>query len=179
MHSFKLAQMETGAFIERLNLAIAHREGELGTHIRKMDLASAAGVSPSAVTLWYKGKTNELKAASILGLASYLKVRVEWLRDNSGPMRNGATAQSAESAVVQSPLDGVSNGAKTLIETIIAADRAKALSPDLIGALTTVVTQKASRGAAPTDLTKARLRQRAESLVAKHQPKAKKGKGAA
>jgi transcriptional regulator with XRE-family HTH domain len=173
--------METGAtFIDRLNLAIAHREGELGVHIRKIDLADAAGVSPSAVTLWYKGKTQDLKAASILGLAAYLKVRVEWLRENSGPMRQGGAALATEPTAAQSFTDGVSDAAKELIGAIIAADRAKELSPDLVSALLTVVRQKTARNKPKaTDLMNARLRQRAEALVAKHQPKPRKGKGAA
>lgn len=168
-------------FIDRLNFAVAQREGELGTRILKKDLAAAAGVSSSAVTLWFQGKTEELKAASLLGLASYLKVRVEWLRDKDGPMRaTGAAAAHLEKlSAAGHSLDGLSREARKLIDLIAAADRAKLLTKETLNAFTVILGQASAHSPAPVDLTSARSIERAEALVASHQPKRQKGKGAA
>ncbi|HDR9358153.1 TPA: hypothetical protein QDB44_004049 [Burkholderia vietnamiensis] len=121
-------------FIERLTHAIHIREGELGVKILKKDLASAADVSSSAVTLWYKGSTEELKAASLFGLSRYLKVRPEWLWNKVGPMRDGdareedaaastalrsRTAQAAVDAIRSADAAGVSDDVFAAIEVLV------------------------------------------------------------
>ncbi|WP_186262279.1 helix-turn-helix domain-containing protein [Burkholderia gladioli] len=106
--------------MDRLQHAIAIREGELGHRIMKKDLAKAAGVSSSAVSLWYKGSTEHLKAESLFGLARYLKVRPEWLRDKDGPMRDGG--METDEATVAEP--AVSSAAQAAIDAIREADAA-------------------------------------------------------
>jgi hypothetical protein len=170
--------MENAAtFIERLNLAVAQREGELGMRILKKDLAAAAEVSSSAVTLWYKGDTLDLKAASIFGLASYLKVRAEWLYGNSGPMRRELGRNPVHEH--REPVDVVSRDAGELIEMIRSADKAGAASKETLRAMKTLLGQIVGSQDAPIDLTGARSIRRAEQLVESHQPKVKRGKGAA
>ncbi|WP_432778690.1 helix-turn-helix domain-containing protein [Burkholderia gladioli pv. alliicola] len=105
--------------MDRLLHAIAIREGELGHRIMKKDLAKAAKVSSSAVTLWYKGSTEQLKAESLFGLARYLKVRPEWLRDKDGPMRDGAIETEPPTAE-----PAISGAAQAAIEAIREADAA-------------------------------------------------------
>lgn len=170
-------------FIERLNHAVEMRSRELGESIRRIDLAAAAEVSPSAVTLWYKaaeeGRTTELRAASILGLARYLKVRVEWLRDNQGPMRVNGQIERAEDPRLDDDRHGISDEARELIDMITAADRSHAVSKETLHAVTHIFGQMTGNQRGAVDLAAARLRQRAERLVERHQPKAKKGKGAA
>lgn len=165
-------------FIDRLNFAIAQREGELGVRILKKDLAAAAGVSSSSVTLWYQGKTEELKAASLFGLAEYLKVRAEWLRDKDGPMRGTGRGDVPAKPAVDPLLDGLSREAKKLIESIAMADHAKLVSKDTLNAIQLLLNE-ATASKRPVDLTSARSIARAEALVASHQPKRQKGKGAA
>ena len=106
--------------MDRLLHAIAIRESELGHRIMKKDLAKAANVSSSAVTLWYKGSTEQLKAESLFGLARYLKVRPEWLRDKAGPMRDGEMEVEAAAPSI----DDVSAPARAAIEAIREADAA-------------------------------------------------------
>ncbi|HDR9029919.1 TPA: hypothetical protein QDB14_004141 [Burkholderia vietnamiensis] len=121
-------------FIDRLGHAIEIREAELGMKILKKDLANAADVSSSAVTLWYKGSTEELKAASLFGLARYLKVRPEWLWNKIGPMRDGgAVDQSADQA--DAPR---SRAAQAAIDAIRDADTA-GISDDVFGAIEVLV----------------------------------------
>jgi transcriptional regulator with XRE-family HTH domain len=172
------------SFIDRLNFAIAQRERETGLRILKKDLAAAAGVTSSAVTLWFKGVedggTNELKASSIHGLAKYLKVRAEWLRDKDGPMRaTGAPTQTAQEAPAHELPDNLSREAKRLVYLIVEADREKTVSRETLNALTLLFNQSVARPTAPIDLTTARSIARAEELVAGHQPKRRQGKGAA
>ncbi|WP_186067970.1 helix-turn-helix domain-containing protein [Burkholderia gladioli] len=107
-------------FMDRLQRAIEIREGELGHRIMKKDLAKAAKVSSSAVTLWYKGSTEQLKAESLFGLARYLKVRPEWLRDKDGPMRDGSV-KADDAAVAEPP---TSSAAQAAIDAIREADAA-------------------------------------------------------
>ncbi|SDV47931.1 Cro/C1-type HTH DNA-binding domain-containing protein [Chitinasiproducens palmae] len=105
--------------MDRLQQAIATREGELGVRILKKDLARAANVSSSAVTLWYKGSTEQLKAESLFGLARYLRVRPEWLRDNVGPMRDSKSQESVEPAFA-----ALSPAAEAAIAAIRSGDQA-------------------------------------------------------
>ncbi|WP_459716063.1 hypothetical protein [Paraburkholderia sp. 2C] len=159
-------------FIDRLKNAIALRERELGTRILKKDLAEAAEVSSSAVTYWFKGAegggTNELKAGSILGLARYLKVRVEWLRDNDGPMRP-ADAKPAESAAAQSDVN-LSKEAKRLIGMIESADRNRSVSSDVMGAFAIIFGSAMSPGTGARNVGRARTSARLEKLILKGQP---------
>lgn len=165
-------------FVDRLNHAIALREGELGTHIYKKDLARAAAVSPSAVTQWLQGTTEELKAASLFGLAAYLKVRPEWLWKKEGPIRAGSAAQKA--AATEEPLAAkVSQPAARFIATIEAADRDGLISGTALQAFQDLFERFIEREPSVADLTSQRSIERAEQLVASHQPKQKKGKGAA
>ncbi|MBU9382078.1 helix-turn-helix domain-containing protein [Burkholderia gladioli] len=106
------------SFMDRLLHAISVREGELGTRILKKDLAKAAKVSSSAVTLWYSGSTEQLKAESLFGLARYLKVRPEWLRDDAGAMRDGTLATEAADPNETT----ISSSAQAAIDAIRDAD---------------------------------------------------------
>src|SRR5690242_43862 len=108
-------------FVDRLNHAIAIREGELGAHIYKKDLARAAAVSPSAVTQWLQGTTEELKAASLFGLAAYLKVRPEWLWKKEGPMRSGSSSGQKTATAEEPAAPKVSQPAARFIAIIEAA----------------------------------------------------------
>ncbi|PJO24883.1 hypothetical protein [Burkholderia glumae] len=121
-------------FLDRLHHAISIREGEIGHRILKKDLASAAKVSSSAVTLWFKGSTEHLKAESLFGLAAYLKVRPEWLRDKKGPMRDGEMAAEA-TAELEPPVSGAAQAA---IDAIREADAA-GLPADVFTAIRTLL----------------------------------------
>lgn len=121
-------------FIDRLGHAIQIREGELGVKILKKDLASAADVSSSAVTLWYKGSTEELKAASLFGLARYLKVRPEWLWNKIGPMRDGEAQPEVADAMELLH----SRPARAAVEAIRSADAA-GISDDVFAAVEVLV----------------------------------------
>lgn len=70
----------------------------------KGDIASAAGVSASAVSQWFKGDTKSLKADNILTLAKFLRVNVEWLKDGVGPMEGDANVRPAEIGMRRIPL---------------------------------------------------------------------------
>lgn len=48
-------------------------------------LAKAAGVSPGAVSHWFSGNTQELKAASAIGLAQITGWNVKWWAEGIGP----------------------------------------------------------------------------------------------
>lgn len=171
------------SFIDRLNAAIAQRERELGERILKKDLAAAAGVTSSAVTLWFKGVedggTNELKAASILGLSKYLKVRVEWLRANDGPMRTSNTPAHQAPAPEQLLTDSLSREARKLVDLITAADREKTISKETFNAFALILGKTASDHSNVADQTTKRSIERAHTLIKSAQPKRKKGKGAA
>lgn len=60
------------------------KQVRLKAGITKSGLASAAGVSPSAVTQWENGDTKTLKSASVLAAAKALKVNYEWLATGKG-----------------------------------------------------------------------------------------------
>lgn len=68
-------------FAERLQFAMDSR----GVRFRT-EIAKAAGVSPSAVTQWFKGDSKTLKADNVVRLAKFLRVRLEWLKDGTGSM---------------------------------------------------------------------------------------------
>lgn len=70
----------------------------------KTEVANAAGVSASAVSQWFKGDTKSLKADSILALAKFLRVQVEWLKDGIGPMEGDANVRAAEVGMRRIPL---------------------------------------------------------------------------
>ena len=181
MKAFKLAQMKNLlTFVDRLSHAVAIREGELGMKILNKDLARAAEVSDSAVTLWYQGKTEKLKAASLFNLAKYLKVRPEWLWNEEGPMRtNGIGVPQALPAVLVTPDVGLSREAGKLIEMITEADKAHTITKDTLHAFSTILGKTLVQKPAISDLTAAGMRKRMTKIVADHQPKPKKGKGAA
>lgn len=183
MKAFKLAQMKTLAtFIDRLNHAAAIRSDELGMKILQKDLAKAAGVSSSAVTLWFQGKTEQLKAASLFGLAQYLKVRVEWLWNEEGPMRATGTTPSGTGprvdASTPSPRreESLSREAGRLVELITHADHEKAVPKETLRAFSVIFAASAgqsSRGAAP-DLAAAQ--RDAEAQLEAKQPKHRRAK---
>ncbi|BDD93513.1 hypothetical protein PanNE5_29530 [Pandoraea sp. NE5] len=70
----------------------------------KADVAKAAGVSASAVSQWFRGDTKSLKAGSILALAKFLRVQVDWLKDGTGPMEGDANVRAAEIGMRRIPL---------------------------------------------------------------------------
>ena len=67
-------------FVERLRAAI----GKAG--ISQADLARAAGVTPSTITLWMTGRTDvdRIQSANLAAAAEALGVTPEWLRGGSG-----------------------------------------------------------------------------------------------
>ncbi len=79
-------------FVDRLTAAVADYEHANGRKLLKKELAEAAGVSSAAVSLWYKGATQSLKADPVLRLASFLGVRAEWLSEGRGPMKDDELA---------------------------------------------------------------------------------------
>lgn len=76
---FKIAKMKSLA--ERLNYAMKLRQVRY-----KKEIAQMAGVSPGAVTQWLTGDTTSLAADPLIKLAKALRVRVEWLKDGTGPV---------------------------------------------------------------------------------------------
>jgi hypothetical protein len=180
---FKLAQMENMlTFIDRLKHAITLRERELGARILKKDLAEAADVSSSAVTYWFKGVegggTSELKAGSILGLSRYLKVRVEWLRDNEGPMRVSESGQAPSKPQESRPEANLSLEARRLIKLIEGADRSGSVSQNVLSAFATIFGSAAAAPPAAKNMTRARSGARLEKLVLRSQPAKRRKKAA-
>jgi transcriptional regulator with XRE-family HTH domain len=167
-------------FIDRLKHAIALRQQELGRRILKKELAEAAGVSPSAVTQWLNGDTEDLKAASLLGIAKFLRVRAEWLRDKAGPIKPNGDYREPDAVphVPDATLSGVSGEAKALIESIASADRDKTVPKEVLNAFA-LLFSRATATNASAEITMKRSIRRAQDLVASDQPKRKRGKGAA
>jgi len=54
---------------------------------RPVDLANACGFKPPSVSAWISGDTKNLKAATAIRAASFLKVNVLWLTEGIDPMR--------------------------------------------------------------------------------------------
>ncbi|PRH49751.1 helix-turn-helix domain-containing protein [Burkholderia multivorans] len=77
-------------FVGRLKYAKTLREAELGSSIGDKEIATKAGVSPSAVSQWMSGKVNveNLKAAPVFRVARFLRVRPDWLWEKRGPMKD-------------------------------------------------------------------------------------------
>ncbi|WP_213761779.1 helix-turn-helix domain-containing protein [Caballeronia sp. dw_19] len=126
--------------------------------ILQKDLAKAAGVSSSAVTLWLQGTTEQLKAASLFGLAKYLKVRVEWLWNEEGPMRAAGTtlhgAGPRDGAPTTAPVrdDSLSREAVKLVGLIAHADHEKAVPKETLRAFSVIFAAtvgQSNRGATP------------------------------
>jgi transcriptional regulator with XRE-family HTH domain len=131
-------------FIDRLKHAVELRERETGEKILKKELAAAAGVTSSAVSLWYDGSTSNVKADVIFRLARFLRVRVEWLKYERGPVKE--SDGSAPGAADEEPVDPfaqmrshLSNDAKRLVDQIIEADHDKKISKETWKALSAIV----------------------------------------
>jgi len=169
-------------FADRLKRAMAHRESETGERILKKEIAAAAGVTSSAVTLWIQGKTHNLKADPIMKLAKYLRVRIEWLKDGKGPMveapAGAADPAASQPEVVRRPIE-LSKDADALIELIAQNDRNGSLSRETLRALRVIVSASAAepRAAAADPLKEAHAR--AEQQVAAKQPRQRQKKSAA
>ena len=169
-------------FAERLMRAVAHRERELGERILKKDIAASAGVTSSAVTLWFQGKTHDLKADPIMKLAKFLRVRIEWLKDDKGPMVEQSGATTAQLSTRPEPAPRpieLSKDADLLIELIARNDRNGSLSKETLRALRVIVTASASepRAVGVDPLQEAHAR--AEQQVAAKQPRPRQKKSAA
>ncbi|MHB9833857.1 hypothetical protein Q8F57_003360 [Paraburkholderia terrae] len=168
--------MTTTTFAERLKQAVAQRERELGERILKKEIAAAAGVTSSAVTLWFKGTTHDLKADPILRLAKFLRVRVEWLKDARGPMKGDSAAQleliAPDEIHRTSPL---SKDAQAVIELIMKGDRDGALTKETLRALRVLITATPAQHAASAN-TLREAHAIAEQQIAAKQPRPKKKK---
>jgi SOS-response transcriptional repressor LexA len=88
--------------ISRLKSAVKNREAAWGRRILKKDLATAAGVSPPAVTNWWNNENTELEARCIFGLSKYLGIAPEWLQSGRGSMLPVADAEE-NNAVSNAP----------------------------------------------------------------------------
>ena len=60
---------------------------------KKTALAKACGVSSGAVTQWFTGQVQTLKAFTAISAASYLGVEPLWLTEGRGPMRRDNAQQ--------------------------------------------------------------------------------------
>lgn len=185
MKAFKLAQMKTIAtFVDRLNHAAAIRSDELGMKILQKDLAKAAGVSSSAVTLWLQGTTEQLKAASLFGLAKYLKVRVEWLWNEEGPMRAtgetsaGKAPHGSDRTPSTHPEEGLSREAGKLVELIAQADHEKAVPKETLRAFSVIFAASAGQSHRGTKPDLAAAQRDAEAQFEAKQPKTRRSKKA-
>lgn len=161
---------------------MAHREREQGERILKKDIAAAAGVTSSAVTLWFQGKTHDLKADPIMRLARFLRVRIEWLKDDKGPMIESSIATTGQVSPQPEPAPvttDLSKDADLLIELIARNDRNGSLSKETLRALRVIVTASAGepRAVGVDPLQEARAR--AEQQVAAKQPRPRQKKSAA
>jgi transcriptional regulator with XRE-family HTH domain len=131
-------------FIDRLQHAVELRQRETGEKILKKELAAAAGVTSSAVSLWYDGTTTNVKADVIFRLARFLRVRVEWLKYGRGAIKDGDSA--VPELPGSEPVDWtaliephLSPDAKKLVDYIVAADHDKKVTKDIWKALTAIV----------------------------------------
>lgn len=118
-------------FPERLKHAVELRERELGERILKKEIAAAANVSPSAVTWWYQGKTHDLKADSILRVAKFLRVRVEWLKDKKGPMKESGQPSVHAAAETSDEMSLLAARAERLVASHGTTPRAYEDEPEL------------------------------------------------
>jgi len=71
---------------ERIELAI-QQSGK-----SRSEIADEAGITQSALSQILTGKTKDLKAKNAIGISKATGVRIEWLVDESGPMRDLARA---------------------------------------------------------------------------------------
>lgn len=126
-------------FPERLKYAVELRERELGESILKKDLAAAAKVSPSAVTWWYQGKTHDLKADSILRVAKFLCVRVEWLKDKKGPMKENEQPSGHAAADTLDEMSLLSARAERLVASHDTTPRVHNDEPELSNEARTLI----------------------------------------
>ncbi|MFP3564725.1 helix-turn-helix domain-containing protein [Paraburkholderia sp. SIMBA_030] len=130
-------------FIDRLKEAVELRERETGEKIQKKELAAAAGVTSSAVTLWYKGTTANVKADAMFRLARFLRVRVEWLKYGRGSIKPDSAepelfhAEPGDWSALIEP--ALSPDAKKLVERIIAADQDKQVAKEIWKAMSAIV----------------------------------------
>ena len=73
-------------------------------------LASAVGVSPSAVTMWENGQTKNLRPRHLLAVADHLGVSIRWLITGRAHKDHGVNAVAEEPALYsRAPLspDGI------------------------------------------------------------------------
>lgn len=61
------------------------------------DLARHCGVKPPSVSDWVSGRTKVIDGPHLVKAAKFLGVRVEWLAEGLGPMRDGSSAHAASS----------------------------------------------------------------------------------
>lgn len=76
---------------ERMKAALA--EMPRGSQVA---LARHCGVKPPSVTDWINGRTAKIEGANLVKAAEFLRVRVRWLADGRGPMREGLSEAKAE-----------------------------------------------------------------------------------
>nr|DAG80824.1 MAG TPA: Repressor protein CI [Caudoviricetes sp.] len=81
-------------FTERINMAykVAKKENP---HVSKSELAKVCGVTPSAVSWWFSGKSQTPAAVNTYQLAKYLNVSERWLVNGIGDMK-GSTVVAIE-----------------------------------------------------------------------------------
>lgn len=83
-------QVATDTFGQRILYALEYRK------LLKVELAKACGMSPSAVTQWIDGTTKTYDASKVLKAAKFLRVRLEWLLENAGPMEDLTDPEASE-----------------------------------------------------------------------------------
>lgn len=78
---------------ERLLLAMQQRSEALGQDIARKDIARVAGVSPQNVGMIINnamGRDQKLGTRAHAAVCDYLKIRSEWLLNETGPMQAAA-----------------------------------------------------------------------------------------
>lgn len=70
---------------ERISIAFNYAKQKDKT-VSKTNLAAASGVSRQAVSQWFTGATKSLDSTTLFKVATYLKVRPEWLDGQGGSM---------------------------------------------------------------------------------------------
>lgn len=85
--------MESKTLAQRISM----RRKELG--LSRDDLATALGVSVTAVQMWEAGTTKNLKLAHLCTIADALNVNVRWLAEGRGPKEAAANFAAYSTAL--------------------------------------------------------------------------------
>lgn len=94
--------------------------------VRGKDLAAYCGCAAASVSDWRSGKSKSIEGQNLVRAADFLKVRVKWLAEGVGPMRDGAspdTPQVNEATVRYMPAQKIDPLTAELMELFAKLDK--------------------------------------------------------